>query len=394
MSAGAGWAYLAGAIAWAVLAVVAARILGDELAGLFFACMGLVSFLFLSPLFGQITDTLGNRSSLQVRCIAMILAGLWLLAAPITNTVSLLVWGFVLFVGFAGADISSYILRMSPRDRGGTFFGFSENITSLGTFIGTLSLPFVIGSGKEWLAALALIVTHAICLVCTFFAPNDIKKPGRMQLQQLWSFVPTLRRSWRFMRINGVIFPLLALGHELFDGIFYGFIWFLFPLYIADTALQSSWQEGMLLGVYEAVGLCFAGVVGWLADRYSWRAATIVGYLVTAVGVLLMPLFSWVPMLVVLGFVVGVASMLSSLATDHALQLHDIDHRDDGAFTATNNMVNDLGYAISPLIAGITYGAAGFTASMWVLAGLSVVLCTSLAGLAAWGGRNTATSIT
>lgn len=357
-------------VAYVVLTVVIAETYSPWLSGLIIGGLNFYQALLTDPLAGGIADRFGSKSAVIVGYVLAGAVGLAWIVFPPTSLAFLLVTGALLFASYSFRDeIYAYLLRMSDRDEGGFVFGVAENIFSVMAFLSTLAIPFFIAPGRWHLAGALLVASAAAAALLATTVRDD-----RTHLDtRIRRFTPlaSLRAGWNFVRVNHW-FPVLQLGNAAFEGLFYGAIWFVIPLQIADG--QGGWAGGLTLGIYELVTILGAAYAGYLADRYRWSRVNAIGWTLAAFGAVLLLFSSTVWWLVLIGAVIAIGNNLFAFASSHALEANDIDHQEDGAFVGLHNLVSDLGYGIAPLVIGLVYARGGFAAGMGFATATTVVL--------------------
>ena len=265
---------------------------------------------------------------------------------------------------------------MSRRNEGGFIFGIAENLYAFANFIAALAIPFFIVTSMHRSAALVMLVTSFFSCLVTLKLPNDKKRSFNFLKKRRTprGIAEAMRAGWHFVRKNK-FYPLLTLGGATFEGIFYGTIWFVIPLQIASRT--PSLIGGLELGIYEIMTVALAGYSGYLADRYDWRTIHTVGWVMAMVGTFALIFSPAVWWLVMIGGIIAIGNNFFAFAASHALEAHDIDHREDGSFIGIRNFATDIGYAIGPIIAGVLYAFYGFAASLSF-----AVIATSILGCA------------
>jgi MFS family permease len=298
---------------------------------------------------------------------------------PLQNIFVLLLFSLLLFVSYGLRGTSeTYILKTSKKDEGGMLFGIFGNMSSSAVFLATAALPFYVIAGREMLAAWTLIVVYGLSFLILYFLPNDqvLVEDNSRGFWTSLNPLPAVRQGLHFVKANSN-YPMLTLGATFFEGIFYGTVWFIFPLHMAKVGLAGM-QSGMHLGVYDLVTALFAGYAGFLADKYNWRHAHSLGWFFVIVGLIALPFYGWPVWLVIVGFVIAIGNNLSYYAAAHALEANDIDHREDGSFVGLKSVASSLGYAISPLIAGYLYSRYGFAVSLSVNSALCIIIAIAM----------------
>lgn len=366
----------AGSLAYGVLPVVIATSRGEWFAGIFISGFNLFQAFALSPIAGGLADIIGSKKTVLFGQVCGMLAAMVWILLPIDHLFTLLLFSFLLFWSYAFRNTAeTYILRTVKSNEGGVAFGLFGNITSLSIFLSTASLPFFLLAGNQRLAPLALFSVYSLCFIAILFLPNDVTGKKKVSIVAKLNPLPSLRSGWNFLKKNNN-YPALMLGASLFDGIFYGTIWFVFPLHIVALGLQEG--GGMHLGVYDLVTALFAGYAGYLADKYNWRHVHSLGWIFVIVGLIALPFYGWPTWLIIVGFVIAIGNNLSYYAATHALQKYDIDHREDGAFISLRITVNSVGYALAPLMAGFLYSRFGFLISLSVNSFVCILLALAM----------------
>lgn len=363
----------AGSLVYGLLPVVIAASHGEWFAGIFISMFNLFQAFVLSPIAGSLADRIGSRRTVIFGQICGMAAFLVWIVFPMDQTLVLLLFSFLLFWSYAFRNTAeTYILRTMKSDEGGIAFGLFGNVTSLAIFLSTASLPFFLLTDNEIVAPAALFFVHLFCFITLLFLPDDTVKRKRKADTLLATLnpVPSLQSGWNFLKKNSG-FPGLLLGAALFEGMFYGTVWFVFPLHIAKFGLDGS---GLHLGIYDLVTAFFAGYAGYLADKYNWRHVHSLGWIFVILGLIALPFYGWPTWLIIVGFVIAIGNNLSYYAATHALQKYDIDHREDGAFISFRVATSSVGYAIAPLMAGFLYSRYGFLTSLSVNSFFCIIL--------------------
>ena len=357
-------------ISYGVLPSIIAWSYGEWMAGVVLSLFNFIQALVVDPIAGSLSDRFGSKPVVITGSALIGAAGALWLISPLDNAVALSIFALLLFTGYGFRDeVFAYLLRTSAKEEGGVIFGVAENIFAITTFLSSLSLPYFILTEHHFLAALIMVTTAILSVVMTLGLPSD--KRSYRQKESILNPWRVLSRGWHFVKINNY-YPALSLGNSIFEGVFYGMIWLVIPLKISTEG--GGILAGLALGIYELVTVFMAGYSGYLADHYHWSSVNIWGWVITAAGAVLILLSSGPIWLVCVGAVIALGNNLFAFASSHALEANDIDHREDGKFIGFNNLVTDLGYAISPLVAGGIYYQFGFTASMSFAVAVTLIL--------------------
>jgi uncharacterized YccA/Bax inhibitor family protein len=261
---------------------------------------------------------------------------------------------------------------MTDKNSGGMMFGLYEDLKSIAFFLATLSIPIFSVSKNYKIGGIVLFVFAAISFLMMFKVKNDLTKPKKISLLKAFNMVYTIKSSFNFIKKNKH-FPLLTLSTAVFEGFFYGTIWFLFPVYFVKSGGATTFGS-LDLGIYEIVTILIAGYSGYLADKYKWNNMLKLGWLLAIIGLVLMPIFPSTIGLIIAGAIIAIGNNIFAFSAEHALEKFDIDHREDGEFMGLKNLLLDTCYGVSPLIAGILYSVFGFAITLFVMAAfLSII---------------------
>lgn len=362
------------ALIYAVLPILIVRLYNEWIAGLFLGIFNLLMAFIFNPIVGNFADRFGSKYMLVFYKIFMIFGALILLFFKM-NIYTLIIFSTILFIAYSLRINETYILRVTKKDEGGLMFGLSENIYSISYFLATLSIPYFTITGNYTLAAKLMLIFAIFNLILVLRIKNDLKYVNKKKESILKSLNPilSLKNAIHFIKMNNN-YPIMAIAASIFQGIFYGTIWFIFPVHLANIN-YSGIEGGLQLGIYELVTIFLAGYSGYLADKYNWKYFHSLGWVLILIGVILMPVYSFPSGLIIIGLIIGIGNNFSFFSAEHVLEAKDIDHKEDGAFMAVNKMSLDASYAISPIIAGFLYNLYGFSISLF----FSSIICSFLA---------------
>lgn len=348
-------------IAYVMLTVVIARFYSESLSGIMIGVFNIYQALITDPIAGGLADRIGSKVVVALGAVLVGSAGLLWLFIPFDNLWLLSVFAVLLFTGYSFRDeVYTYILRMSGKTEGGMVFGIAENVFAVTTFISSLAIPYFVVAEHYSLAAGVMIVSAILSLLLIIGLPND-KISSQARNVKFFNPLAVIKRGWHFVKTNHY-YPLLLLANSVFEGIFYGTIWLIMPLYI--VSIQGGVFSGLTIGIYELITILAAGYAGYLADRYNWRKINAVGWTLAALGSIMLFFSAEVWWLVFIGAIIAVGNNLFAFAASHALEENDVDHQEDGAFIGLNNLTTDLCYGLAPLVVGFIYAAYGFHASL------------------------------
>ncbi len=346
-----------GAVVFALMPVILAFYLGNEqIAGIVIALFTALQIFVFIPLSGVVIDKKGALLAMKLGVFAEIIGILlWVLVD--------LNWGiYFFFLGYffrwSFFLIDPFLLRRTESEEGGFWFGLKEEIIAIGNFLGILVFTWFVAREHWYFLPFVSALTHIISL--SFLYTVEVKGKKR---KITWKALCQAFNYWHFIK-SGLSFihknhryPLFNLGSNLFEGLFYGSIWFLLPLHLAKMAVEG---DSLSLGIYEVVTIAFALICGVLADRLDWRKQELFSWLIMIVMVWILPFWHSQFALVVIGFVIGLANNFFASAGYHVLALFDEDHEEDGQYVAFAKIVCNSGYMVSPIICGYLYYNFGF----------------------------------
>lgn len=353
-----------GAAMFAMMPIMGAAYFGGaQNAGLMIGILtGLQVFIF-NPIAGQLIDKKNSLWAFWIGIGAEILGSLIFILFPHWWALILFFMGFSVRWSFFVSE--SYILKQSKSEEGGFIFGLREELFAMANFAGILLFPlFIISTTWSWLPVLTILFATLSALLIIDI-PKDSDHNQKLDIKKALNIWSTISAASRFITINHK-FPLFVLGSKIFEGIFYGSIWFLFPLHLSRLIVGGD--NSLHLGIYEIVTICLALFCGLLADRWDWRKLEARSWALMLIMIWLLPFWHSPLALVFLGFFIGAANNFFMAASYHALAKHDVDHEEDGQFNSFADTVMNLGYMIAPVICGILYQAYGFQVSLLFVA--------------------------
>ncbi len=154
---------------------------------------------------------------------------------------------------------------------------------------------------------------------------------------------------------RGILFTSSA---EAVQFLAYGAMEAFLPLYARSLGLDA-YQIGLLLGLQVLVVALTKPIMGRLADRRGRRQQIVIGLLVGATGLALLPLARsfWALLPISLGFGLTVATVTSATA---ALVADLARARSHGMALGTMSAIMDVGQALGPVVTGLLITAWGY----------------------------------
>lgn len=365
----AGYVFAVGSILimYTLLPVIFFEIRGATWAGVAIMLMTMLQILLFWPLAANLVDTYGAKKMLYSYIGFFIIGAL--LRSSIYH-VDDIFWKSVLAIGmilcfaawFWSRFVDVYTLRVSPRNKIGISFGILVTLAWLWRFIGTLLQPSLISDATQIYAPWILIGCMLIFGIALLFVKSDLqlnfstlfnKKEGVEQrirtslFSVLGTYKNTFYRGWRFIH-RCRHFPLIPLSISLFEGLYFGSLWFIIPLYLA--AHPDFISSGLEIGIYEIISVCVAVAFGYLADKGKSTRNVIIWWIGVLVGVWILYFHPSVTVLVTVGIIIGLSNNLLYATGQHILAKNDVDHENDGAYAQTRNIIANIGYMFMPVL--------------------------------------------
>ncbi len=367
---------LVGALIFAILPIMGSYYYGGESnAGLVIAFFTFLQILLFAPLSGYYIDRKGAHMGPKIGIVSELIGSALFLSSP--NKWTFLAFCLGLYIRWTFFNLDPLILQLVNRKKGGFWFGFRDEVISVGNFIAVFLFPYFIFHDMWIMAAVISVVNSLVCL----WILREVTQPGKLHSQTSLldsiNMVKIVKKGMHFVRVNHR-FPLFTLGTKFFQGTFYGAIWFLFPLHLFRLAHQSN---GLTLGIHEIVTICFAIVCGIIADRLDWKKLEEYAWIFMLMLVWLLPFWNSPLSLIVIGFFIGMANNFFASASYHALTKYNQDHKEDGSFSAFSKAVQNLGYMISPIVCGYLYEYYEFHTAMVYVASVITVIGVWMIGL-------------
>ena len=383
---GVGIMSFASSLTFLTLPVILTKSIGEVGAGAYMTFFMILQIFLFIPLSGSISDMIGSRAVLRFSALSFFVAGcMWFLFG--SNLWGALTLGFFLYIGFSFRKYETYLLRTTPKKEGGLVFGFASSMRSVALFLSASMMVFFLDFQHHKISALLLMGSAIFFLFILYFLQDDMprKKKIHIQCKEMCNILVTIQHAFHFIRMNGYM-PLFVLGSRVFSGFFFGSLWFLLPLEVAQSG-QEGIQTGLQLSIYEISTMFLGGLAGLLSDKYNWKYSNIIGWVCVGVAAFFLPFFAYPSMLIALGFLIGVGYNFASNSANHALEEYDIDHREDGSFLSFCVIVENIGWAFAPLITSVLYTYYTFSVSLLVPAAAGVLSAISVLFLMSWISR-------
>ena len=338
--------------------------LSPEMIGLAVAA-STITGMFGKFLAGGLSDSLGRRILMVTACAVAASAPLFYFLAVSADSLI----GLRLFHGLATAIMGpvgrAFVSDIIEESRRGERLSTYTASTNLGTMAGRSLGGFLLFWGGFLYPFFASAVAGAVALLIAFRWPKDQRHPVEL--------FPILRRMGEGFREVGsnrtvLITSLVEAIQFLVTGAIDAFL----PIYAKVVAGLSDWQVGSIYGVQVATTLLSKPFLGWISDRVGRKPQILVGFLVGALVVWLLPwqnsFFALSVLAVIYGLSVAITtSATTALVTDVCQQKHY------GAAHGVFGTLFDAGHASGPITAGFLVASLGYQASFGIYSALLFV---------------------
>ncbi|MDO8687618.1 MAG: MFS transporter, partial [Dehalococcoidales bacterium] len=291
------------------------------------------------PIVGRLSDRKGRKIFLTVGLLTYSIISLGYLWSGNVTLLALL--RFVQGIAEAATIPVSlaYIGDLSPEGEEGKWMGYANAAFFSGFGLG----PLLGGVMAEHFGMTATFLSMSGLNLFAFFIAL-LFLPGTNPRKAIMDS----HLSFKEMSLSTMVRGLFSsrLGQSLGVG---GFVTFL-PLFAAMIGLRTS-LIGTLLSVNILAMTLFAPLVGILADRFSRRTLTILGYLLAAVLLAVIPLTTSFWQLLAVLLVQGLSSAIA-LSASSALTVEEGRKFGMGSTTSILFMAGSIGMAFGPIISG------------------------------------------
>lgn len=327
-------------------------------------CMGV-----FAPIGPRVAARVGPRLALATSIGLIVAFGLVRAFAPGVELLLLSTFGIGVGVAIAGAVPSMVVSQHLPGHRAMGTGAYAGGIVTGSAIAAAVAVP--LAGDHDWRRALALISVASLVPLVAWLALVRSDHRARPVHAQ------ALRLPW-----GSATAWLLVLAFGLQSILFYGIV-----AWLPNALVEDGWtagDTGLLMGVFNGLGLITTLGVPLLADRFGSRRDQLVAAALVAtialVGLNTMPELT-VPWVIVLGLALGaIFPLVLTLPLDVADAPSQV-----GAVAALMLMGGYLLSSLGPFLLGAARDATGdFGASLWLLVGIAAVLVALCATLSPW----------
>jgi MFS family permease len=333
--------------------------------------VGLIMSAFLipaalgTPIFGILADRVGRKQILIPSLVIFALGGT--LGAFAQDFRSILEWRFL--QGIGAASLEALPLTVIADLYSGKALTAAMALNASIISISATIYP-VIGGGLAQLSWRYTFLLSLFAIPVALLVATKLKLPKKQTVAADFKLNVYLKNTWSSMnnrRVLGLMFAVLTLFIMEFGGCF-----ICIPLLAANSLGASGALIGIVLAVTELSSAFFASQLGLLARRLSEIHLIKIAFVISGLGLALVPLVQsfWQLFIPVIIFGAGLGIAMPSIQTELA-RVAPEQYR--GGFMALNVMLQSLGRAIGPAVAGITISFVGIYGVFYAIAGFALV---------------------
>lgn len=353
-------------VMYTLLPVIYSRLWDPSVAGLLIMSMTILQVFVAGPISASLLSKYGSKKVLFIYAWSFFVWSLFRLLSYMVDSVLLqkllvIIMTICFAAGFGAKFVDIYTLRMSPLGKSGLSFGFLITFAGLGRFLWTILQPFFLNPITQFGAPIVMMAAMLIFGLALWYSETDTNIVTRVITNRrhishhVWSSIKDLLISYKNIFRNGWLFiqhcksyPLIPLSLSFFDGVFFWSLWFVIPLYLAQNPQYIS--QGLEIGIYEMMSLCFAVICGYIADKYNTTISAFIWWIGVLIGVIILYHHPRIEMLVFVWVIIWISNNLLYAVGQKILTDHDEDHPNDGAYGQTKNMISNIWYMFMPVV--------------------------------------------
>ena len=317
--------------------------------------------LIFAPMWGRLSDRYGRRPAILIGLVGN--AG----ALALFGAAKSLPWLFIarglsgVFSAAVLPTVMAYVADVTTEEGRGKGMGLMGAAMGLGFIvgpgiggiIGNHSLPFLVAGGLS-------LATFCFALI---LLPESLKLTDPLDTPQV-TISP-----WSAM--NHPLTPLFLVA--FFSAFIFSGLETIFPLFIKDRLNYGAKELGvMFLIMGSLVALLQGGVLGKLINIFGEFKLIIIGLLLNAVGMVLLP---WSKTLVTLTLYLSIAGIGNQIIRPtNTSWISKQTKFGQGATIGVMDAFLSLGRVLGPPLAGKLYTPETFQVPCWISAGILVVV--------------------
>ena len=255
--------------------------------GLVFTVASLVPTT-LQILGGWLSDTIGRLRAIALGSTISVLGYIIFFISPSWEWVMLGLCVEYISNAVVGPSFSAYIAEQSEESQRGRIFGLTGSLYMTVTVIGPALSGFIAYRlGFRPMLLVALIFYATATLLRVWMALAERFAPLKAATKPTWHGLKLQTGAMFGLLVAGGILTWIWVTDAVGDTTF-SLIYQLYPIYMKDIGGMNVEQIGLLNAGWGTAVILAGFVAGWLADHTSERLAIAGGFLVEAVGLVLL----------------------------------------------------------------------------------------------------------
>jgi len=346
-------------------------------AGIFLTLVEIVGLLFDLPI-GAFTDRYGRRRTIILGALLLGLSALLFQAwqTILGLAVALVFYGIVIEFVIIATDAE--LMAVSPRGRSGRFYGVYEALHNFGYAVG----PFLGGVLLSYAPPPIFWALAIICLILFFFAlffmeKRETKHDSIIETTEAVikkdHFLESSIKEFKKLGFIGLVLSLFYFTYSFH----WGAIALLEPIWTLRLGLDPLWV-GAIYGASALPFLFVSPFAGNFTDRHGPKRAIVTGLFLMGTATFLFGTAQNPYLLFTYAFIAAVGDAIlvpTVLASFDTLASRHF----KGRISSAVNVVEDSGYLLAPIPAGLIAHFIGFNWAFYLFG--AFILCVMIVAL-------------
>jgi MFS family permease len=265
---------------------------------------------------------------------------------------------------FMAPGVNAYVLSTAPKIQAEKFISYRDSFTAIGICLGSIVVTYTFGL-PPLIVGLISAAVLIFALIFIWLTPKDtisVHQEIKVKRHHFYIRRNIFRKLFKAInKLNPASWMLLLQG--FCASLFYGAIWFIVPIMIADPSQKIF---GFSLGIFDLAILLTGLIFGKFFSKAKENKIILIGLLLFSFGGLIIGhQIEW--LFILFGFFASVGDEMSNIALWSWLTKLDQNHETDGEVSSVISFFIDIGFGIGPIVSGILLGIFG--------GGLTVTLC-------------------
>lgn len=298
-------ANIAGQMAYSLLSIYLVE-LGASISqvGLVFTLAALVP-MALQIFGGWLSDTIGRLRAIALGSSISVFGYILFFSAPSWEWVLLGLSVEYISSAFVAPSFGAYIAEQSDESQRGRVFGLTSSIYMIVTVVGPALAGLLAYRGNfRFMLIIAFLFYASATVVRIWMAIAEQFAPKRSPQKPTFSGLKTQMGAMFAMLIAGGLLTWIWVTDAIGDTAF-NLISQLYPIYLAEVGNLNIEQIGVVSASWGVATIIAAYFAGWLADQRGERLVIAGGFLLEALGLLLLLQARSYPVFLISMFVFG-----------------------------------------------------------------------------------------